>query len=572
MKTMLTSLLLFLVTQNANAQTEIFDIVNYKAPVNFIKTNKQGVVIYANSNAATGSFCMIAIYAATISAGNEKKDFTNEWNDLVVTPYKAAANPKTETQTNPEGWKVIAGAAPIKLGTVDAYSMLTVFSGFGKKLSVLATLNNQSYIATIDSLLQNIKLDKSSTKNVANDLPEINTNVTKEKFGSLKYTTPNGWKLTKYADGDILMPTDISKNEFLEIWIQPTMNFSGTMEQALQKSYDETVAKLKATKMNEVNGGNYTAVPVKTSFCGWEYIRCSGGIHMGAGEYPPEYGLDLFLIKINGRFEQVAVIKSRNNCGLNSYYPSDRLKYYNEIEQFLFSIQFADRKAPVIKTATVNGDAIVGIWRGISMAVGIVKPGAALGAEYKVRSLILFSNGQAYFGTNFPTEGLDGLNTWIKAETNHRDWGTFSFANGRGVATFAYGEIPMRIENNKLVITTNKADHAFIKVNSVDGAKFNGTYVLSDYNGKQPSITFTVDGKFTDKGALSILYHEYNDCINLAKDAGSGNYEVKNHSIIFNYTDGRAIKIAFIGSEYDKNNSAPATITLSYNEDILKRN
>ena len=63
----------------------------------------------------------------------------------------------------------------------------------------------------------------------------------KEQFGSVIYTTPIGWNVTKYPDGDILTPVDLPKGEFLEIWVQQSMNFSGTMEQALQKSYDDTV-------------------------------------------------------------------------------------------------------------------------------------------------------------------------------------------------------------------------------------------------------------------------------------------------------------------------------------------
>ncbi|MEO8404573.1 MAG: hypothetical protein ABI480_08265 [Chitinophagaceae bacterium] len=573
MKKILPVLLFCLVMKNAIAQTETFDIINYKAPLNFTKSDKPGVVIYTNINTGTGSFCMIAIYASTTSAGNEKKDFANEWKDLVITPYKAAPNPRTETQTSPEGWKVIAGAAPIKLESADAYSLLTVFSGFNKKVSVLATFNNQSYIGTIDSLLQNIKLDKiaKAAVTIPADLPVTTINGTNGKFGTMNYTVPKGWNLTKYPDGDIIMPADIPKGEFLEMWLQPAMNFSGTMEQALQKSYDETVAILKGTKMNEVNGGNYTAMAAKKSFRGWEYIRCSGGIHMGGGEYPREYGLDLFLIKINGRFEQIAIIKSRNNCGVSTYYATDRLKYYNEIENFLFSVQFSDWKDPLIKTGTAKGNGIIGVWRGISMGVGIVKPGASSGAEYKVKSLILFSNGQAYFGTNFPTEGLDEINTLVKAESNRRDWGTFSFSNGKGLLKLPYADIPLRTETNKLVVTTNKANHSFIKINAADAASFKGTYALAEYNGKIPSIIFTEDGKFIDNGAVSILYHDYVDCINPAKEPGSGNYEVKNYSLIFNYTDGRKIKIAFIQMDYDKNNRSPASLALSYNEDMLKK-
>ncbi|HEY6063557.1 MAG TPA: hypothetical protein VIV35_08110 [Chitinophagaceae bacterium] len=396
-------------------------------------------------------------------------------------------------------------------------------------------------------------------------------------FGSVIYTIPKGWDVKKYSDGDILTPTDIPKGEFLEIWVQPSMSFSGTMEQALQKSYDETAGKMQASKMNDVNGGNYSKVPAKVSFRGWEYIRCSGGIHLGGGDYPPEYGLDLFLVKVNGRFEQVSIIKSRKNCDYSAYYSSNRLKYYNDIENFLFSLQFTDWKEPVVKTGIAKGDGIAGVWQGTSMSVGISKPGADLGAELKVKQLIFFSNGQAYFGTNFPSEGLDEINTWVKAENFRRDWGTYSFSNGRGVLKLPYADIPLRMENGKLVITTNKTDHAFIKTNPVDGARFNGVYALSSKNflgeetGKTSVIGFTADGRFSDNGALKILSHESVECLNTAKTPGSGTYEVKNYSVVFNYTDGRKIKIAFIGSDYDRSNQSPAMLRMSFNEDPMIR-
>ena len=579
MKKMLVFILLTAVMHQATAQTETFDIATYTPPPNFTKGNKDGVVTYSNTNTTTGGFCVIAIYPSAASAGNEKKDFANDWKDFVVTPYKAAANPKTETQTNADGWKVVAAAAPIKIGGADAYSILTVFSGFGKKLSVLTTLNDQSYINIVDSLLRNMELDKTGNAIAAPSTIQSATTATETngQFGTVKYTTPKGWNITKYPDGDIITPADLPKGEFLEIWVQPSMNFSGSMEEALKKSYDETASKLQATKMNDVGGGNYTAVAAKTSFRGWEYIRCSGGIHLGGGEYPPEYGLDLFLIKINGRFEQVSVVKSRNNCSYSRYYPSDRLKYYYDIENFLFSLQFADWKEPAVKSGMVKGEGVVGVWQGIAMSVGMSKPGAQLGAEYKVKQLIFFSNGQAYFGTNFPTEGLDELNTWMRAELNRRDWGTYTFTNGKGMVKLPYENIPLRMENGKLIITPNKTDHGFVKINTVDGAKFNGSYALSSKNfageetGKTPLIIFTADGKFTDNGAMKILGHQYVDCLNAGQDPGSGTYEVKNHSVIFNYDDGRKIKIAFIGTDYDKNNLSPATLTLSFNEDVMKK-
>ena len=378
--------------------------------------------------------------------------------------------------------------------------------------------------------------------------------------------------MTKYQNS-VELGISPAPKELLLINLLPAINFSGTMEQALEKSYDETCNILQVTKMREVNGKNYDARESKKSFRGWEYTRCSGGIHVNNGTpYPDEYGLDLFVIKVNNRFERIAIVKSRNTCnGLSRYYPSDRLSYRNVIEEFLFTLKFTDWQEPAVKPGVINGDGIAGIWQGLSLSVGTPKPGAELGAELNVKLLIFFSNGQAYFGKYCPVEGLDELNTWIAAENNRRDWGTYTFTNGTGILKMPYGDIPLRMETNKLVITTNKTDHGFIKLNSVDGAKFNGDYIMGEAYGMIPSISFTADGKFIDKGAVRVLYHEYTECLNPAMTHGSGTYEVKNHTVIFNYADGRKIKIAFPGSGFNRNNLSPATLTLSFNEDAMKK-
>jgi hypothetical protein len=106
---------------------------------------------------------------------------------------------------------------------------------------------------------------------------------------------------------------------------------------------------------------------------------------------------------------------------------------------------------------------------------------------------------------------------------------------------------------------------------SVDGARFNGTYVMSEAYGKIPAINFTTDGRFTDNGAIRVLSHEYNDCINPGLAPGAGTYTVKDYTITFNYNDGRKIKIAFLGTEYDIKNQSPAILRMSNNEDPMKR-
>ena len=556
----------------AFAQTETFDIATYKPPKDFKKEAKPGVVNYTNVNMTNGSFCIIAMFASTASTGDAEKDFEREWNALVVTPYKAEVNPKTETQTTTEGWEVVTAAAPIKLDGAELYIILTVASGFGKTMSIRTSLNDEAYTTQIDAMFATMELDKTKPATVSNNntIPVQTTSNGAGKFGLMTYDAPAGWSHQIFSDGVVFKPLDLPADEHLAMQIMQPLNFSGSLEQVLQQSFDEAAAMYNGTKMNYIGEGNYKKEEVKKSFQGWDYIRCHGGVRIGSNEYPPEYGLDLFVIKINNRFERVAVLKSRKinrSCSMSSFYADDRIRYTRAINEFLFHLKFTDGPQPLImQSKSVEGGGIKGVWQGISMETS-----ASSGIRYNVFSPIFLSNGQAYFGSKFPSEGLNELDTRIPMELNRRDWGTYTFSNGRGVLKMPYANIPLRMEGNTLVITANQTDHRFYNLPSVDGARFNGTYVMSEAYGKIPAISFTTDGRFTDNGAIRTLSHEYNDCINPGFQPGSGTYEVKDYTITFNYADGRKIKIAFMGAEYDKGNQSPATLRMSSNEDPMKK-
>jgi hypothetical protein len=550
--------LCLLISVQACSQTETFDIATYTPPKDFKKDVKPGVINYTNVNATTGGFCVIAMFASSASTGDAEKDFEREWNALAVTPYKAEANPKTETQTNAEGWEVVTAAAPIKLDGAELYVILTVASGFGKTMSIRTSLNDEAYTAQVDALFASMDLDKTKSPSMNNtSTTSVQATGSTGIFGLMNYTALTGWSHQIFSDGIVFKPLDLPADEHLVIQIMQPMNFSGSLEQALQQSFDEAAAMYNGTKMNYLGEGNYKKDQAQQSFQGWEYIRCNGGVRIGGGDYPAEFGLDLFVIKINNRFERVAVLKSRKinrSCSMSSFYADDRQQYKTAINNLLFSIHFTD------------GGGIMGVWQGISMQTS-----ASSGLRYNVFSPIFLSNGQAYFGPKFPSDGLDGLDTRIPAELYRRDWGTYSFSNGTGVLKMPYADIPLRMEGHTLIITANQTDHKFYQLPSVDGARFNGTYVMSEAYGKIPAITFTADGRFNDNGAIRILYHDYNDCINPGLIPGSGTYEVKDYTITFNYADGRKIKIAFMGTEFDIKNQSPATLRMSNNEDPMTR-
>jgi hypothetical protein len=161
----------------AIAQTATFDMITYNPPKNWRKDSKQGLVLYTNVNTATGGYCVVGIYAGTASDGDAQKDFKREWMDLAVTPYKADPNAKAATVVNADGWQQLTAASKIKQDNIDAFVILSVFSGFGKTASVLVNLNDQSCLPLIDSLLANIKLDKTAVI-AAPDSSNANLSIT----------------------------------------------------------------------------------------------------------------------------------------------------------------------------------------------------------------------------------------------------------------------------------------------------------------------------------------------------------------------------------------------------------
>lgn len=157
------------------SQTETLDIVQYTPPAGWTKTFKEGAVIYTDINKTANAFCVLTVYSSTPSVGSPQQDFASQWNQFVVKPFKAESNPKTQAQTNPEGWQATAGGAQIELdGGTKAAAVLTVFSGFGKTASILVIFNDESYLAQASALIDGIKLDK--TKALAQTAPPVQGN------------------------------------------------------------------------------------------------------------------------------------------------------------------------------------------------------------------------------------------------------------------------------------------------------------------------------------------------------------------------------------------------------------
>src|SRR6185436_5518257 len=158
------------VPQLVSGQTETLDVIQYTPPKGLTKTQKEGVVVFTGINKSTNGFCVLTIYASTPSVGSPQTDFANKWNEVIVKPFRAEANPKTETQSQ-DGWTSVSGAAQIETEAGKSYVIMTVFSGYGKTASVCVLFNDQSYLPQLDAFMTGLKLDK--TRASANPIPTI---------------------------------------------------------------------------------------------------------------------------------------------------------------------------------------------------------------------------------------------------------------------------------------------------------------------------------------------------------------------------------------------------------------
>jgi len=169
---LLTLAFVCLASATAFGQTEKLGIVSYTPPAGMTKTLKENVVAFSEYNAATSKYCIITIYGATAGTGTASGDFKREWNNLVVKQMTTElADPKTDTSAA-DGWTVTAGGSSVTSEAGTALAFLTVISGTGTTVSILAVFNDPAYVSRVDSFVSGIDLDKpAASANVTAPAP-----------------------------------------------------------------------------------------------------------------------------------------------------------------------------------------------------------------------------------------------------------------------------------------------------------------------------------------------------------------------------------------------------------------
>lgn len=175
------------------AQTETFDITTFIPPKDWKKE------IFANSaikytSSKGNSYCILGIYQSTASKGTIEIDFNEEWQELVVkklNPDTISNKQKAEARN---GYANMIGLATFTFEGAKSMTMLSVYSGYGIRTSILVLTNNEAYLDELEGFAASISLKKPST----NETTAWKDPVSSSSLG----LTQVAWKQTRnHKDG-----------------------------------------------------------------------------------------------------------------------------------------------------------------------------------------------------------------------------------------------------------------------------------------------------------------------------------------------------------------------------------
>ena len=257
----------FLATQAIFCQTEKLDIIEYTPPTGWAKTPKDGLMVYSDSDKSSGAFCLLTVYPSIASADDPNKDFVNAWKERVVTPFKAEANPKTETQTQ-DGWTSVSTATNIESDGITSAVMMTVVSGYGRTASILAILNNQKYLPQIDAFMSGIKMNKANAMADAKPRPITPISPTSPAANSYDPASLVGrWGTGSAADmvsGNTITYASNATQKYYQFNANGTYSFVYTGYSGMVGSAGAFHITTQETGVYTINGDSITITPRKS--------------------------------------------------------------------------------------------------------------------------------------------------------------------------------------------------------------------------------------------------------------------------------------------------------------------
>ena len=341
---------------NLNAQTESFDIANFTPPAGWKREVKKDEVDFTWVDKTKNTYCIIAVYSSVASKGNLLSDFTDEWNQLVIKPFGAQANPKTETSTFNDGRKIVKGTSQFNNQGSQNNVILTSYSGYGRVMSVVALMNSNEYQANLKSFLEGLSFNSSS-----NPGPGVNTtsgnntspsgNSKTSTFKEISFTAPKEWTQKEYSDGITLQSPVIECGNDITFMIS-ILNF--------QPRSADLITQTKELFSSHFDVGFTEDYKIKTSTLnnGLKYFTAEGSWLYSEKR---QSGCDgrVMLVELPDEVAYISLESNRFATGSHSYV-IDCLALTSIWNKFINSLVF--KTAPAAGISTEIPEDITGRW------------------------------------------------------------------------------------------------------------------------------------------------------------------------------------------------------------------
>lgn len=137
------------------ATTEIRGIPRFVLPQGWQQEHSSaGLSMYRRSSG--NAFGLIAAYDSKPSGGDPQADYEAAWKELVSSAFGAGPPPVPESKLDYDGWQVRVGEGAVKRDGRETNIMLAVFSGFGRRASILCLFSDDSFVSELEKMIESV--------------------------------------------------------------------------------------------------------------------------------------------------------------------------------------------------------------------------------------------------------------------------------------------------------------------------------------------------------------------------------------------------------------------------------
>jgi len=381
---------------------ESFDIARFVAPPRWQRSQSPGLVTF-QAPSTRGSGAMMFLFASEPSRGTPEENFQTAWRKLIAAQLPGLAPARSSSETTPDGWTAVTGAAPYTKQGGSWRAVLVTATGHGRTMSFVVHLLGQEHDAEIDSFFKDLDLiPPGGAAAIAAQAPPaseaaVATTAGGVESGAMTYTPPRGWNRTARADAVAWVSSPYpNTREVCELVVLPMRRGSGNL-------MNDAIGSFQAIfKANPLEG--YPGIPPDlfrgTSPLGWQYAVLQKTLGRGGSEGP---GIIFFVAQVG---DQIATVFTQSKFPLVSQCFGEA--FPSEWPAFFASIRFKGVKP---KSDEEIKQKLLGSWTATGARV-LIRYTLAANDRYSNGSAIGYSTRVSPTEVMYTTTGFKGDGAW----------------------------------------------------------------------------------------------------------------------------------------------------------------